>query len=121
MHRTGRHSLFTVAPPRPSTHADPGPSAAPDHRRWSSPDAFDAMFGACRGTDAAPQRTSSIEVALSRRLSDAGLAARTTRHWRGEDGLSSAAKLLVTLPVRNASHKPEDLAAPYCSFAGVKR
>ena len=73
-----------------------------------------------RGTDAAPP-TFSIEVALSRRRSDAGLAARTTRHWRGKDGLSCAAKLLVTLPVRHASHTLEELAAPFCAFAGVKR
>ena len=50
-----------------------------------------------------------------------GLAARTTRHWGGKDGQWCVAELLVTLPVRHASHKREELLAPYCAFAGVKR
>jgi hypothetical protein len=75
---------------------------------------------ACAGEPTRPHRTYSIDVALSRRLSDAA-AARTTRHWRGEDGLWRAAELLITLPVRHASHTPEELAALFCAFAGVKR
>jgi hypothetical protein len=74
----------------------------------------------CAGEPTRPHRTSASKVALSRRLSDAA-AARTTRHWRREDGLRRAAELLITLPVRHAGHTPKELAALFCAFAGVKR
>ena len=71
MHRIVRRSLLTGAPPRPSTHADPG------LRRARPPPLVIARrvrpdVGVRRGTDAAPPNL-SIEVALSRRRSDRDL------------------------------------------------
>lgn len=104
MHRSVRRSLLTGAPPRPSTHAGPGPLRPADHRRWVIARRLRRAVWGAPENRRGPHRTCSIEVALSRRLSYAA-AARTTRHWRGEDGLWHAAELL-TLPVRHASHTP---------------
>jgi hypothetical protein len=45
----------------------------------------------------------------------------TDNYWRGEDGLWRAVEPLITLPVRHASHTPQEFAALFCAFAGVKR
>lgn len=41
-------------------------------------------------------------------------------YWRGEDGPWRAAELLIILPVRHASHTPEELAALFCASAAAK-
>ena len=119
VHRSGRRSLLT--PPRPATHADPGPSAAPDHRRWSSPDVFDPRFGRA-GEPTRPHRPQH-RGPLSRRRSErqfrrTALGARTAS--RAPPSCSSPSRSATPATRRRGSPRrsarsPVSSARPACA------